>query len=77
MQKVCYSNVERSNNMADTPRSKIVCNMRYAKKNLKRIPLDVKKEYYTEVIEKEAFKRNMSVRAFILSAIDEKIEREK
>jgi hypothetical protein len=51
--------------------------MRYAKNNLKRIPLDVKKDYYTDVIEKEAYKRNLSVRAFILEAIQEKIEREK
>ena len=62
--------------MATTPKSKIDCNMRYAKNNLKRIPLDVKKEYYTDVIEKEANKRGLSVRAFILKAIEEKIERE-
>lgn len=47
--------------------------MEYAKKNLKRIPLDVKREYYEEIIVKEAAKANMSVRAFILSAIEEKI----
>lgn len=46
----------------------------YAKEKLKRIPLDVKKEYYDDVIMKEAEKRGMSVRAFILSAIDEKIK---
>ena len=65
--------------MAKTPDSKIQCNMRYAKNNLKRIPLDVKKDYYTDVIEKEAYKRNLSVRvrAFILEALQEKIEREK
>lgn len=62
--------------MNKTPKSKIDCNMRYAKNNLKRIPLDVKKEYYTNVIEKEAYNRGMSVRAFILQAIEEKIERE-
>ncbi|WP_411336109.1 hypothetical protein [Ruminococcus gauvreauii] len=50
--------------------------MEYAKKNLKRIPLDVKREYYDEVIVKAAEKTGMSVRAFILSAIEEKIERE-
>jgi predicted HicB family RNase H-like nuclease len=50
--------------------------IQYAKKNLKRIPLDVQKEYYEEVIVKEAEKRNISVRAFILQAIEEKIERE-
>lgn len=61
--------------MAKTPDSKIQCNMRYAKNNLKRIPLDVKKDYYTDVIEKEAYKRKLSVRAFILEAIEEKIAR--
>ena len=49
--------------------------IQYAKKNLKRIPLDVRKEYYDEVIVKEAEKCGMSVRAFILTAIDEKIKR--
>lgn len=49
----------------------------YAKKKLKRIPLDVQKEYYDEVIVKEAEKRKISVRAFILSAIEEKIENDK
>ena len=49
----------------------------YAKKKLKRIPLDVQKEYYDNVIVKEAEKRKMSVRAFILSAIEEKIEKDK
>ena len=39
------------------------------------IPLDVKKDYYTDVIEKEAYKRKLSVRAFILEAIEEKIAR--
>ena len=47
----------------------------YAKTNLKRIPLDVKKEYYEDVIVKEAQKSGLSVRAFILSAIEEKIAR--
>mgnify|MGYP005821833049 CR=1 FL=1 len=47
----------------------------YAKKNLKRIPLDVKKEYYEDVIVKAAEKAGMSIRAFIISAIEEKIER--
>lgn len=46
----------------------------YAKKNLKRIPLDVKKEYYDEVIVPAAERCNQSVRAFILSAIEEKVK---
>lgn len=47
----------------------------YAKKNLKRIPLDVKREYYDEVIVKAAEEAGLSVRAFILSAIEEKISK--
>lgn len=47
--------------------------IKYARDNLKRIPLDVKKEYYDKVIVVEAEKRGMSVRAFILQAIEEKI----
>lgn len=47
----------------------------YAKKNLKRIPLDVKKEYYDDVIAPAAKNCNQSVRAFILSAIEEKIDK--
>lgn len=47
--------------------------IKYARENLKRIPLDVKKEYYDKVIVVEAEKCGMSVRAFILQAIEEKI----
>ena len=51
--------------------------IKYARENLKRIPLDVKKEYYDKVIVAEAEKRWMSVRAFILQAIEEKISNDK
>lgn len=51
--------------------------MQYAKEKLKRIPLDVKKEYYDKVIVAEAKKRGVSVRAFILQAIEEKISNDK
>lgn len=51
--------------------------IKYARENLKRIPLDVKKEYYDKVIVVEAEKRGMSVRAFILQAIEEKISHDK
>lgn len=50
--------------------------IKYAKENLKRIPLDVKKQYYDDVIVPESEKRGLSVRQFILQAIDEKIQRE-
>lgn len=51
--------------------------IKYARENLKRIPLDVKKEYYDKVIVVEAERRGMSVRAFILQAIEEKISHNK
>lgn len=51
--------------------------IKYARENLKRIPLDVKKEYYDKVIAVEAEKRGISVRAFILQAIEEKISHDK
>lgn len=51
--------------------------IKYARENLKRIPLDVKKEYYDKVIVVEAERRGMSVRAFILQAIEEKISHDK
>lgn len=50
--------------------------MKYAKENLKRIPLDVKKDYYDHIIVPEAKKRDMTIRAFILKAIEEKIQRD-
>lgn len=50
--------------------------MNYAKKTLKRIPLDVKKEFYESVIVPEAKKCGLSVRAFIMEAIMEKIEKD-
>ncbi len=50
--------------------------IKYARDNLKRIPLDVKKKYYDDVIAPEAGKRGISVRKFILQAIEEKIRRE-
>lgn len=51
--------------------------IKYARENLKRIPLDVRKEYYDKVIVVEAERRGMSVRAFILQAIEEKISHDK
>lgn len=50
--------------------------MEYAKKNIKRIPLDVQKDQY-EVIAEAAKKAGMKVNSFIKAAIDEKIEKMK
>lgn len=49
--------------------------IKYARNNLKRIPLDVKNEYYENVIVPEAKKSGLSIRAFILEAIEEKIQK--
>lgn len=48
----------------------------YAKKNLKRIPLDVQKEKYEE-IQAAAAAAGESVNGYIKKAIDERMEREK
>ena len=50
-------------------------NLEYAKKNLKRIPLDVQKEKYEE-ISAAAEKAGVPVNRYIKTAIDEKMLRE-
>ena len=47
--------------------------IKYAKNHLKRIPLDVSKEKYTEIKE-AADKQNESVNGFIKTAIDRRIK---
>ena len=47
----------------------------YAKKSLKRIPLDVQKEKYVE-IQSHATAAGESVNGYIKKAIDERIERD-
>lgn len=49
--------------------------MEYAKKNLKRIPLDVQKEKY-EQIKAAAGASNEKINSYIKKAIDERMERE-
>lgn len=49
--------------------------IKYAKANLKRIPLDVKKDYY-ENLKLYVESKNISMRSFILTAIQEKLERD-
>lgn len=51
-------------------------NIDYAKRNLKRIPLDVQKEYY-EIIKEHANHNNETVNGFIKRAIKETIIKEK
>ena len=47
----------------------------YAKKNLKRIPLDVQREKY-EAIKAAADKTGETVNGYIKKAVDERMERE-
>lgn len=51
-------------------------NMEYAKRSLKRIPLDVQKEQY-EIIKAHADSTGETVNGFIKRAISETMERDK
>lgn len=51
-------------------------NIQYKKDNLKRVPLDLRKDKYLEV-KAAADRSGKSVNGFIKEAIDEKMEREK
>lgn len=59
--------------MASTESQK-KASIKYAKNNLKRIPLDVKLEEYDN-IKAFAENKNMSVRGFIMQAIKHEMER--
>lgn len=61
--------------MPNSPNKKAY-NADYAKKNLKRIPLDVQKEKY-EQIKVAADNAGEKVNSYIKKAIDERIERDK
>lgn len=56
-------------------KNKTEYDMRYAKENLKRIPLNVQKEKYDQ-IKAAAEKAGEKVNSYIKKAIDERIERE-
>lgn len=51
-------------------------NVEYAKRNLKRIPLDVQKEHY-EIIKAHAEAQSETVNGFIKRAINETMQRDK
>lgn len=55
--------------------NKLKYNLEYAKKNLKRIPLDVQKEKYEE-IKAAATQAGKTVNGYIKEAIDEKMEKD-
>lgn len=60
----------------DYPENKVKYNLEYAKKNLKRIPLDVQKEKYEE-IKAAANLEGETVNGYIKKAIDERMQRTK
>lgn len=48
----------------------------YAKNNLKRVPFNVRKEYYADVLSLIPEMTGYSIQGFIKAAIKEKIERD-
>lgn len=71
--KRLYNISKGGENMVKT-RSEI--NMEYAKRSLKRIPLDVQKDQY-EIIKNHAKEQGETVNGFIKRAINETMERDK
>lgn len=50
---------------------------KYNAKNIRRVPLDMQKDYFENILKPAADSAGMAVNAFIKQAIAEKIEREK
>ncbi len=50
-------------------------NQRYVKENIKRIPLDIQKSYYDEILKPAADASGMPVNTFIKEAIKAFVER--
>ena len=49
---------------------------RYAEKHLKRVPLDLQKDFYEQELKKAAERAGESVNGYIKKAIEERIRRE-
>ena len=50
---------------------------KYNAQNIKRVPLDMQKDYFENTLKPAAAAAGMAVNAFIKAAIAEKIDREK
>ena len=72
---LCGANQSGGDMKMDYPENKVKYNLEYAKKNLKRIPLDVQKEKYEE-IKAAADRVGETVNGYIKKAIDERMQRE-
>ena len=55
---------------------KSIYDIQYAREHLKRVPLDVQRAYFDNVIKTAADRAGLPVNAWIKQAIAEKIERE-
>lgn len=51
--------------------------IKWQKNNMRRVPIDVRPEYYDTTLKPAADDAGQSVRAFVLQAIDERITRMK
>ena len=51
--------------------------IKWQKENMRRVPLDVRRDYYDEVLKPSADKAGETVGGYIKKAINERIEREK
>ena len=67
-----YSGIMQS--MSDKKRTEY--QLQYAREKYKRVPLDLPKEYYDNVLKPAADRSGTSVNGFIKAAINEKINRE-
>ena len=52
-------------------------NIKWQAANMKRVPLDVRKEYYNDVLKPAADRAGETVGGYIKKAIEQRIEREK
>ena len=55
--------------------AQIKAQIKYAKTHLKRIPLDVSKEYYNDILKPAADMMDEPVNTFIKKAIEERLDR--
>ena len=72
---VKVSEAEKKSSYTGYTESRGKSSMAYAKKNIKRVPLDMQQDYYNDVLIPAVEKSGLSVNGFIKAAIAEKIER--
>lgn len=73
---VLMSDSEKKSKYTGYTESRGKSSMAYAKKNIKRVPLDMQQDYYNDILIPAVEKSGLSVNGFIKAAIAEKISRE-